>query len=73
MDHFGSVISLNFLNRRPSFPPIPVPSETYDEEDDVIMDGDVMRAEVRRIVQLKKEGRVSVWSSSNVHCASNRL
>ena len=23
--------------------------------------------EVRRIVQLKKEGRVSVWSSSNIH------
>ena len=29
--------------------------------------------EVRRIVQLKKKGRVSVWSSSNIHCAINRL
>ena len=43
-----------------------------DEDDDVVM---AMRgrAEVRWIVQLKKEDRVSVWSSSNIYCASNRL
>ena len=34
-------------------------SETWDEEDDVVMDGDVRQAEVRRIVQLKKERRQS--------------
>ena len=30
-------------------------SETWDEEDDVVMDGDVKQTEVRRIVQLVEE------------------
>ena len=62
----SSGISLHFLSRRSNFQSTPVPYYTVLDFTLAITQWRIP-SEVRRIVQLKKEGRVSVWSSSNIH------